>query len=57
MSQQARNNPEGEANQAATRDNRRDVFAAKMQAQAAVALDEADLIGEAEAREIYGDAE
>lgn len=30
-----RNNPEGDANQAATRDNRRAVFAAKMQAAAA----------------------
>lgn len=55
--QQFRNNPDGETNQAATRDNARAAFAAKMQAQAVVALDDADLIGEAEAREIYGDAE
>lgn len=118
--QQFRNNPDGEANQAATRDNRRDVFAAKVTNRVAVfqgriynpvvppraddfdilsndrlmlyhsrtgnqptlkiakagfltagwvvgifadapkeqpADDDADLIGEAEAREIYGDAQ
>jgi len=60
VSQHARNDPDSEANQAATRDSERAVFAAKMQAQqAADAAEDANsnLLAEAEANEVYGDAQ
>lgn len=51
MSQHARNDPDSEANQAATRDSERAVFAAKMQAQQAAEDANSNLLArEAEGR-------